>query len=87
MFSLCSASICFCFFVMFLYVFLYMIFIRGGSWAGYPVFLLFYVFLEACLFVSVLSECLFGCLFLFSPSIVKCLRENNTTHYTKHKQT
>ena len=47
------------------------IFICGGSWAGYPVFLLFYVFLEAflfyCMFLSVCcmcSPCLFKLLHL-----------------------
>ena len=40
--------------------YIYHIFIRGGSWAGYPVFMLFVlnVFLEAFLFISVL--CLFN---------------------------
>ena len=57
---------------------IYHIFFRGGSWAGYPVVLLFY----CCLFYrsfSVLCLCCFVVV-LFSPSLVKLLHLPSKNH-------
>ena len=47
-----------------------------GSWAGYPVFMLFvYLFIEVVMFVHV-----FSLLFMFSPSLFKLLHLQSNKH-------